>query len=455
MRAVASMSISAFNTAHQTQGNSDLLNPISLSGINYRNSSLELREKFAVSESSLPFVLKKIIGADALEEAVLLSTCNRVEIVGASAPETAALFQRNVEEIFSDISGVAPERFRENLYHFRGEQAINHLFRVASGLDSMVLGEPQILGQLKQAYKVANECGATRQLLNKLFHRAFCAAKVVRSRTKIGHHSVSVCYAARDLAEQIFGDLSQRRLMLFGAGEMGALAVKHFVSAGVKTIYVINRSRRRAQELADLFGGIPIELGNSQEFLSQADIIVGAMNVSLGDPAVIDTATMRSAIKKRPGEHRLVVDLAVPRSFDPTLGELEEVFLYNIDHLQEVVSRNLSSRGLEVERAELLVNDQVVKFCRWLDFQPYEKDIKELSAKASVLGAEEVARSIRRLRRLGYCEEQIQDLEQVLGDLVGSITSKLLHSPMSVIKRTSRTDPSLAGAFRSLFFEDD
>lgn len=424
---------------------------VGVTGLSHRVADVELRERFAVPRERIASSLEAILDRGEVREAVLVSTCNRLEIVTAGPTmNLEAGIQEAIAGFLEDVSGVGRDRFGPSLYHYAGRPAVSHIFRVASGLDSLVLGEPQILGQLKEAFRTAQSVGATSSLLTRLFSRAFGVAKTIRTRTNIGRNAVSVCYAAKELAAHIFGDLARARVMLLGAGEVGALAVKHFHAARVSEIFIVNKTLERALELANEYRGVPLSFSHLEHFLPQADIIIGACALESGAETLVNQATAKRAAKLRAGTPQFYLDLAVPRNFSSEIGELSDVFLYNIDDLKETVQRNLTSRALEVDRAEEIITDEVTKFCDWLDRRSVDRTIGEVIAGCTAMRQQEVDKTLRRLRRT-LSAEQLTAVKDALDDLSRSILAKTLHRPITLVRSRADREAEVVENFREMF----
>lgn len=424
---------------------------IALSGLSHKTGGVDLREQFALKEDQYPLALQEILQGSDVSEAVVVSTCNRVEIIAATDSSAGERFTAHVEDVLEKLSGLSRGKFRENLYHLRGESAVGHVFRVASGLDSLVPGEPQILGQLKSAFALAHEHGATKTLLNHLFQRAFGVAKSVRSRTEIGKRAVSVCYAARELAQKIYADLSKQRVMLIGAGEMGTLALKHFQSAGAHQFFLANKTLSRAADLAGEVGGVALGLDAIEEFLPQADIVIGAATLERGMDALLTESMVREALQDRPGQPQLLIDLAVPRNFDSAIGQLNDAFLFNVDDLEGVVQENLETRRGALDQAELIVGEEVLKFLSWMQRRSVEPVIKQTLEDFDHLRSEEVLKALRRLDRGALSAEQQIEIEKVIEQLSQTLLAKVLHQPIRVLKAQATEDPQLLEIFREFF----
>lgn len=401
---------------------------IILFGVNHNTAPVEVREKLALTDEKRP--VKKIFdNLPSCQEVVFLSTCNRVEIIAASsAPEKA---RKEILGFWINHSGLSEEVLSSCSYDYVGESAIRHVFRVASSLDSMVVGEPQILGQLKEAYRMALEEGCSGQLLNKLMHKAFSVAKRIRTETKIASQAVSISYAAVALAKKIFGDLSGKKAMLIGAGEMAELAAQHLKANGIEELIVANRTLERAVELAKALGGKAISLAELDDALIETDIVIS----STGAPGVI---IQKEQVKRimRPRRHRLLffIDIAVPRDIDPEVNDIDNVYLFDIDELKEVVEENKAERQREAVKAERIIEAEVIKFQSWLNSLDIVPVIKGLQEKAESIRQRELARTLKNLKHLE--KKDIKAIEK----LTRSLVSKLLHDPIIFLKKGSELE---------------
>jgi len=325
-------------------------------GINHHIAPVDVRERLAVANHEIGEVLRRVKAIDGLTEAVVVSTCNRVEFYAASiCPERALDGIRGYLEARTGMQ--AP------LYHHDTPRSIRHLFRVASGLDSMVLGETEILGQVKQAYAVAADAGATSRTLNRLFQNAFRVAKSVRTETRITRGATSVGAVAVELAGKIFGDLNHRRVMILGAGETSERTARSLVSRGVKTVIVSNRTFDRAAALAAEIGGMAIHFDHWQNEFPDVDILISS---TAAPHPVVTRERLEPMMRQRAGRPLFIIDLAVPRDVEPSVNRLEGVFLYDIDSLQEIASRSLAVRQREIEHCERIIDSQVTDFIGWL-----------------------------------------------------------------------------------------
>jgi glutamyl-tRNA reductase len=325
-------------------------------GLNHRSAHLEVRERFAVGESEMPEMLKRLHGIDGVSGAVIISTCNRVELYASGLCPMRAL--DGFHEILQERAGLqAP------LYHHDTPQAVRHLFRVASGLDSMVLGETEILGQVKKAYAIASEAGLANRSLHKLFQHAFRVAKSVRTETQITSGPTSIGSVAVELAGKIFDSLEGRRVMLIGAGEISERTARSLQSRGVRSVIVTNRTYERAAALAAQIGGMALHFDHWEKSLVDVDILITSTNAP---HAILTADKIAPVIRQRRGTPLFVIDLAVPRDADPAINELDGVFLYDIDSLEQIAAQSLDIRRQEVTRCECLIEDHVSGFLGWL-----------------------------------------------------------------------------------------
>ncbi len=395
---------------------------IVLVGLNHKTAPVEVRERFALEKSGLHPLETLREEVPEVEEALYLSTCNRVEFLFTSKEPDRAL--RGLKEFLSKKTGLKQESFEPHLYTLKGSDAVRHLFRVASGLDSMVLGEPQILGQVKDAYRKAVEFRTTGPVLNRLLHKTFSVAKRVRTETGIGSHAVSVSYAAVELAKKIFGSLRGKVALLVGAGEMAELAAQHLLSAGVSKMLVANRTLSRAIELAERFGGEAYGLDELKECLLKSDIVIS----STGAPGYIITKdTIKPLLRKRKMRPIFFIDIAVPRDVDPEVNALENVYVFDIDDLKQVVEENIERRKKEATRAEKIVEEEVIKFSRWLKELAVYPTIKALKAKAEEIKRRELAKTLSKV-------ELDPEKRRAIEVLLDSVIQKLLHDPITYLK---------------------
>jgi glutamyl-tRNA reductase len=399
-----------------------------LLGVNHKTAPVALRERLA---SLIPDVAAAYQGLKAcpeLLEVLLYSTCNRVELLCVTEDPAAA--EALLRGFFSSHPEIPGGALDESLYVRRDQEAVQHLFRVASSLDSMVVGEPQILGQVKEAYRQATQHQATGAILNRLLHKSFSVSKRVRRETGIGDHAVSVSYAAVTLGRKIFGTLTGKTVVLVGAGEMAELALEHLKGQGVARIIVANRTLERGLRLAQRFGGEAVSLEELEAQLLAADILIS----STGSPQYLLTREqVRAAMRPRKQRPLFLIDIAVPRDLDPQINDLDNVYLYNIDDLKEVVEFNWQQRQQEAVKAERVVAAETVKFLHWLETLEVYPTIIALKEKAERICQAELKKTLGTLGPLS--PEQSQALEV----LTNSITQKLLHDPIIFLKRNRRS----------------
>ncbi len=394
-----------------------------LQGINYRKAPLEVRERFAVGSDRVESFLLQASRLPHVEELVGLFTCNRVELYGVSRhPRQAA---QQLAAFLAEFQQQPKELLEEHGYYLQGEEAVIHGFRVASSLDSMILGEPQILGQVKEAYRLGLSAGTTGRLLNKYFHHALAAAKKVRCETAVGSHPVSVSYAAVTLAKQIFGELADKKALVIGAGKMNGLAMRHLKSAGIKNFFIANRTESRAQEMAREFGASVVPFENFDPWLSEADIVLTSTHAS---HYLIEREQVAHACRKRKGAPLFFIDLAVPRDVAPEVNELPDVFLYDIDDLGQVVEANREVRYQEAQRAEALIEREVQEFSRVLLSFDWIPTISSLSKKMERICSQELEKAFQRLPQLDA------EGREVVEQMASAIVKKVLHDPMVSLK---------------------
>ncbi len=406
-------------------------------GVSHRSSPVELRERLAVPSAALPKHVKTLAERAELAEAVMISTCNRVEVYGVATDLGGV---RRVREALS--TQLPPGELEPHLYERTGADAIRHAFRVASSLDSMVVGEPQILGQFKEAYAAATEAGMVGGLLDRCFERAFAVAKRVRHETAIASGSVSVSSIATDLARKIFGDLDAKRVLLIGAGKMGESAAKHLRKQGAR-LFVLNRSRERALSLANACGGEPRSLAELQSELVLADVAIASTS---SDRFVVTRELMKEVVRARKYRPLFLIDIAVPRNIDPRVQEMDNVFVYDVDDLQKVAQENLSARKREAEQAERIVEVETRSFEEWrrgLDLKPIIVGLRRHVRE--VLGAE-LDRTLPKL------SGEVTRDRATLDRMLDAATNKLLHQPLMELKRAAELgDQPMIDAVQRLF----
>jgi glutamyl-tRNA reductase len=400
-------------------------------GINHNSAAVEVRERVAFAPEQVGEALCDACEAGRVDEVVILSTCNRTEMY-AVVPEGVAPAEKAVELIdwMAAYHHLSAQELRRSAYHFEAGEALRHIVQVASGLDSMVLGEPQIFGQLKSAYAVASDAGTVGTELGKLFPRVFSIAKRVRTDTAIGENPVSVAYAAVDLASHIFTDLSDCRALLVGAGETIELVTRHLIEAGVSRIVIANRTLGRARELAEQFGAEAVLLAEIPEQLRDADIVITSTASQL---PILGKGAAEQALKVRKHRPILMVDIAVPRDIEPQVGELRDVYLYSVDDLREIVDQNLRSRRNEARKADQIIAEGVEQYLHEKRSLVAVDSVKEYRRMAESLREQELQRALRGLARG-------QDPEQLLAQLARGLTNKLIHAPTAGLKQASAGD---------------
>jgi glutamyl-tRNA reductase len=398
-----------------------------LCGVNHKTAPVALREKLACLIPDVGHAYDHLKSWPELSESLLYTTCNRVEVMCVSeAPDEAAAHLR---EFFARHPEIAPGDLDESFYVHRDREAVQHFFRVAASLDSMVVGEPQILGQVKQAYREATEHHATGPILNRLVHKAFSVAKRVRGETGIGDHAVSVSYAAIAMAKKIFGDLAGKNVLLLGAGEMAELALEHLKGQGAGQIIVANRTLERGVALARRFHGEAVSLEELPEQLLTADILISSTGA--GD-LLITRDQVKGVMRRRKQRPLFLIDIAVPRDLDPDINDLDNVYLYNIDDLNDVVEQGWQRRRHEATKAERLVAAETLKFLHWLETLEVYPTIIALKDKAEAICQAELKKTLNQLGPLTPPQRQALEV------LTASVTQKLLHDPIIFLKRNRR-----------------
>lgn len=395
-------------------------------GLNHRSAAVSIREQLALNEDRLQEALTRAANSGEIPEAVILSTCNRVEFYTAAHQPAHAMgaLWRIVEEV-CDLGRGSWGKFRPYLYDFQNDEAIRHLFRVAASLDSMVLGEPQILGQLKDAYQTALEHSAVGRYLGRGMERAFSTAKRVRTMTRIGASGVSVSYVAVQLAEKIFGTLKDKSVLLVGAGDMAELAARHLITHGATRPVIANRSLPRAQTLAESLGGTARTLEALPELLIAADIVITSTGATR---PILQRSTLAGIMRARKYKPLFLIDIAVPRDVEAAAGDLDNVYLYDIDDLEKIVASNLEERRREAEQAESIVMHEVERFRRWYEEADILPTVMALREHHHQIKDRELERA---LARLGHLSERDQ---LVVRKLAHALTNKMLHAPTVNLK---------------------
>jgi len=392
-------------------------------GLNHKTAPVELRERLAVAETDITDILQARIKHPAIREAALLSTCNRVEMTVVTHDPDAAIAA--VHEWFAEKSGMSMEKVCEHLYSYTTDRSIQHLFAVASGLDSLVLGEPQILGQVKTSYEHALTANTAGHVLHRLYQSTFSAAKRARTETAIGKQAVNISSCAVELAKQIFGDLAGKTVMLMGAGEMAELAATHFRANGCTDILVANRTLKRAQNLALEYEGHALTMEQLPDYLDAADIVVSSTGAST---FVLLPDVVKAAMKKRKGNPMFLVDIAVPRDIDPRIGDIDGAYLYDIDDLQQVVQGNVEHRQEEAELARAILKEEALSFLGWLKSLESVPLIRSIQQQMEQRRVEELEKAMRYMK--DFDAGQIEAVER----FSRAMMKRYMHSSLQTLK---------------------
>jgi glutamyl-tRNA reductase len=406
-------------------------------GVNHTTASVDIREKLSFPESQIPQALQSLKHETHVQEAVILSTCNRTELYCSVRNDN-----KQVIDWFGEYHSMSRDKLTPLLYFHPSTAAVRHLLRVACGLDSLVLGEPQILGQIKKAYKIAQESGTSGKLLGKLFQHSFNVAKQVRTDTAIGASPVSVAFAAVRLAQQIFGDLKPHTALLIGAGETIELAARHLHASQLGRMIIANRTLERARHLALQFGGYAITLPELSEHLAEADVVIS----STGSPDYILTAPqIKNALKIRKRRPMFIVDIAVPRDIDPAISNFDDVYLYTVDDLQSVIEENRRSRAEAAKQAEEIIDTQVDHFVSWMQSLGSVETIRAIKTNAEIIQHQVLEKS-RQMLKNG------KSPEETLLFLANRLTNTLLHEPLVQLRQAgSNNDIEFIAIARQLF----
>lgn len=468
------------------------MSDITLIGLNHKTAAVELREALAFTVEEAAHALKSLSNNEKIKEAMIFSTCNRMEILFISdyvsdppleVDERGVLSMlhdsnetgtQSVIDFLSEYKKVPVSRFQDSLYIHNGSDAVRHLFMVASSLDSMIIGEPQILGQVKGAYRLAASSKSAGVIINRLMHKAFSIAKKVRRETGIGDNAVSISYAAIELANKIFSDLSERKVMLLGAGEMAELAVEHLISHGVKKIVVANRTFENAITLAEKFNGSKgadgrrecraenivnsrsvrdnvsaeaVKFEEREQLLKDVDIIISSTGAT---EYVLTEAHVKKSMSLRKSRPLFFIDIAVPRDIDPAINRIDNAYLYDIDDLQNIVDDNMDERKKEAVKGERLVDEAVIKFQRWLESLDVVPTIVAIREKIEKITEAETEKTLNTLH-LG------QEEQEAIKRMTRAITSKIMHDPIRFLKNTGnhRDDAFYLNAAREIFNIND
>jgi glutamyl-tRNA reductase len=421
---------------------------IVLIGVNHKTAPVEVRELLAFSESACSDSLRSLIDGELLREGLIVSTCNRVEIVTATANDQLNQGIERITEFLSTSRNLPRDSFFPHLYQHVDDHAIRHLFRVTSSLDSMVVGEPQVLGQVRRAYSLALEAGTAGRVLNRLIHHAFHVAKRVRAETGIAASAMSISYMAVELGKKVFGSLKGKTVLLIGAGEMAELSARHLLGAGVAQVMVANRTESAAMRIANEFGGKAVSYGDLANHLAEADIVI----CSTGAEEYVVTAEMaHAALARRRNRPAFFIDISVPRNVDPAIGSLPNLFVFDIDDLESVISSNIREREHEAHRAELIVDSEVMQFqqaLRALDIGP---TLGALRNKLQDIARTELEKQRGRLGPLS------EDQEKAVESLLMSTVKKISHPVLNHLRRaySARENEDIQAWRESFGLEDD
>jgi glutamyl-tRNA reductase len=396
---------------------------IILIGINHKTAPVELRECIAFNKDESVAALEALRHTPNIQEAVLYSTCNRVELLLVTDDRPQAV--QAARNFLSSRNTLSTAEFKNSLYVHEDDQAVRHLFRVAASLDSMILGEPQILGQIKEAYRSATEARTSGVILNRLMHRAFFVAKRIRTETGIGDRAVSISYAAVELGRKIFGSLEGKRVLLIGAGEMAELAVEHLIRNQVADTFVANRTFENGLALARRFNGKAVRFEEIDEFIKQVDIIIS----STGAPGfVLTREQVRPILRARRNRPIFLIDIAVPRDIDPEINRLDNAYVYDIDDLKGVIEENIEDRQKEALKGERIIDEAVIRFREWLDGLDVVPTIVALRRKLETMAEAEIKRTVQ---GRGMAAEDAEALQRMMGAYI----NKVLHEPTVFLKK--------------------
>lgn len=392
-------------------------------GLNYRTAPVEVREKFSFAEKELPEALSALMATKSIMECVIVATCNRTEMY--AVVDRHQLCGHYIRSFMEKWFRLPRDQFTNHLYMYEDEAAIRHLFKVTSGLDSMVIGETQILGQVKSAFQLAQDTKTTGTVFNMLFKQAVTMAKRAHTETSIGESAVSVSYAAVELGKQIFGQFHRKTVMIIGAGETGELTAKHLYANGAERILVVNRTFERAAQLADKFGGTPLSLEEGIKKLPETDIVISSTGA---EAYVLNRAEIAEAMKRRKSKPLFMIDIAVPRDFDPSIAAVENVFLYDIDDLEGIVESNLEQRRREASKIELMIDDEMASFEQWYKTLGVVPLIRSLQTKAADIHDETMVSLTNKLP--GLSERELK----VIRKLTKSMMNQMMQDPILRIK---------------------
>jgi glutamyl-tRNA reductase len=403
---------------------------ILLVGLNHKTAPVAVRERLAFTDEACAAGLRALVDGEVVREGLIVSTCNRVEVLAATGDRDSNESAARISQFLSESRSISRDVFSKHLYSHADDEAVRHIFRVASSLDSMVVGEPQVLGQVRRAYSLAVEAGTAGRVLNRLVHHALRVAKRVRTETGIAASAVSISYMAVELGRKVFGSLAGRTVLLVGAGEMAELSARHLVGAGASRVLVANRTDETARKLAAEFGGEAVDYARLTAHLSEADIVICSTGAS---DYVITPSMAREAMDARRNRPAFFIDISVPRNIDPAIGEISNLFVFDIDDLEAVVASNIREREREAERAELIIESEVMQFqqaLRALDIGPA---LGALRQKMQEVARAEFERQRSRLGQL------TPEQERAIEALLVSTVNKISHPVMDRLRRSYRS----------------
>lgn len=415
---------------------------IGIIGLNHNTAPLDVREKFYIKEGSIPDVLARI-RQEGVNEAVVVSTCNRTEIYYSGDDNEEMV--KKIRDVLTDAVKAEGDWFDRYMYSFQDEDAFRHLFLVASGLDSMVIGEPEIFGQVKEAYRLAASSRSTGFFLNKTFHKTFNVAKRIRTETKIGYNPLSISSMAVELAKRIFGSLDEKKILVVGAGEMCETALKYFQKEGLSDIFITNRTYQKASKLAGEIIGEARPFESLFELLTMVDVVLTSTG---SDVPLVTPDMVHMAMKKRKNRPIFFIDIAVPRDIDPAVNDMDNVYLYDIDDLKDLSQKHLSNRVKESEKAQIIIDDEAARFSEWLEKVDVNPLISHIMATADNIRSREIKRAMARF------PDGDPEVAAAMDSMTRSIMNKLVHPYLALLK--DNQDPALLDALKKLFqFEEN
>ncbi len=422
---------------------------ILLVGLNHKTAPVEVRERLAFSDEACGESLRALVDGQIVREGLIVSTCNRVEVITATNDAGEPSSINYITDFLSQSRQIPQRDFHTHLYNYTNEEAVRHLFRVASSLDSMVVGEPQVLGQVRRAYSQAIEAGTAGRILSRLVHQAFRVAKRVRNETGIAASAVSISYMAVELGRKIFGSLAGSTVLLIGAGEMAELSARHLINAGATRVLIANRTFEFAQKLAADFGGQAVDYNHLAYHLAEADIVVCSTAAPANEYVVTPTMA-RAALEARRNRPSFFIDISVPRNVDPAIGEIGNLFVFDVDDLESVVHSNIREREREAMRAELIVEAEVMQFQQTLRAMDFGPEVGALRHKMQSIARNEIARQRSRLGQL------TPEQEQAVETLLLSTVNKISHPLMQLMRRSyDAGEAADVQAWRDIFGLDD